>query len=81
LAVRGLDLQMQPAQPLRLSVRETALSDFFARVIVQRNGRINLQDIVKSAKSQQSLEQNATQAADGTAASAEPAPPQAASGP
>lgn len=81
LAVRGLDLQMQPAQPLRLSVRETALSDFFARVIVQRNGRINLQDIVKSAKSQQSLEQNATPAAEGTAASAEPAPPQAASGP
>jgi hypothetical protein len=28
LAVRGLDLNMQPAQPLRVSVRETALSDF-----------------------------------------------------
>lgn len=81
LAVRGLDLQMQPAQPLRLSVRETALSDFFARVIVQRNGRINLQDIVKSAQSQQSLEQNTAPAADGAAAPAEPVPPKAASGP
>ncbi|QXZ08291.1 DUF748 domain-containing protein [Comamonas sp. Y33R10-2] len=58
LAVRGLDLNMQPAQPLRVSVRDTALSDFFARVIVQRNGRINLQDIVKTEKSEQSVEQN-----------------------
>ncbi len=58
LAVRGLDLRMEPASPLRVSVRETALSDFFARVIVQRNGRINLQDIVKTAKSEQSIEQN-----------------------
>ncbi|TYK68428.1 DUF748 domain-containing protein [Comamonas sp. Z3] len=58
LAVRGLDLSMQPAQPLRVSVRETALSDFFARVIVQRNGRINLQDIVKTEKSEQSVAQN-----------------------
>lgn len=58
LMVRGLDLNMQPAQPLRVSVRETALSDFFARVIVQRNGRINLQDIVKTEKSEQSVAQN-----------------------
>lgn len=58
LVVRGLDLNMQPAQPLRVSVRETALSDFFARVIVQRNGRINLQDIVKTEKSEQSVAQN-----------------------
>ena len=58
MALRGLDLNMQPAQPLRVSVRETALSDFFARVIVQRNGRINLQDIVKTEKSEQSVVQN-----------------------
>lgn len=58
LAVRGLDLSLQPAQPLRVNVRETALSDFFARVIVQRNGRINLQDIVKTEKSEQSVAQN-----------------------
>lgn len=58
LAVRGLDLSLQPSQPLRVSVRETALSDFFARVIVQRNGRINLQDIVKTETSEQSVAQN-----------------------
>ena len=58
LAVRGLDLQMRPEKPLQVSVRETALSDFFARVIVQRNGRLNLQDIVKTARSEASLQQN-----------------------
>lgn len=63
LAVRGLDLQMRPEKPLQVSVRETALSDFFARVIVQRNGRLNLQDIVKTARSEASLQQNAEAAA------------------
>ncbi|MEX8193202.1 DUF748 domain-containing protein [Comamonas guangdongensis] len=58
LAVRGLDLSLRPAQPLRVSVRETALGDFFARVIVQRNGRINLQDILKTELSEQSVAQN-----------------------
>ena len=58
LAVRGLDLSMLPAQPLRVTVRETALSDFFARVIVQRNGRINLQDIVKTERAEASVAQN-----------------------
>lgn len=57
LAVRGLDLQMRPGQALQLRVHDTALSDFYARVIVQANGRINLQDIVKTAKSEQSLQQ------------------------
>jgi uncharacterized protein involved in outer membrane biogenesis len=69
LAVRGLDLQLKPAQPLRVSVRETALGDFFARVIVQRNGRINLQDIVKTESSEQSVQQN--QLADAKAAAGE----------
>ncbi len=45
LALRGLALAIEPGQPLALDVRETALTDFFARVIVRENGRINLQDI------------------------------------
>ena len=49
LALRGLDLAMAPGTATQLRVRETALSDFYARVIVQPNGRINLQDIVKSS--------------------------------
>ncbi|WP_027016598.1 DUF748 domain-containing protein [Comamonas composti] len=59
LALRGLDLRLEPAKPLQLSVRETALSDFFARVIVQPNGRLNLQDIMKTARADTSVQQNA----------------------
>jgi len=45
LSLRGVSLALRPGRPLALDVRETALTDFFARVIVQENGRINLQDI------------------------------------
>ncbi|MEW9899072.1 DUF748 domain-containing protein [Chitinivorax sp. PXF-14] len=34
------------SQPLKLDVGEVALSDFFSRLIVNANGRLNLQDIV-----------------------------------
>jgi uncharacterized protein involved in outer membrane biogenesis len=47
LNLRGLALDISPAKPLRLSVGETVLSDYFARVIVQANGRLNLQGLVK----------------------------------
>ncbi|MEO6973057.1 MAG: DUF748 domain-containing protein [Rhodoferax sp.] len=49
LSVRGLDLAMKPGSATRVNVRETALSDFFARIIINPNGRINLQDLVKSS--------------------------------
>lgn len=49
LGLRGVSLDMEPGKPLTLDVQETALSDFFARIIVQENGRINLQDIRKEA--------------------------------
>ncbi|MFO1243935.1 MAG: DUF748 domain-containing protein [Ramlibacter sp.] len=45
LAVRGLAVSMAPGQPTTVDVRETALSDFFARVIISEAGRINLQDL------------------------------------
>jgi uncharacterized protein involved in outer membrane biogenesis len=47
LNLRGLKLALEPAQPTRVDVRETVLSDFFARVIVTPEGRINLQDLLK----------------------------------
>ncbi|OOG55325.1 DUF748 domain-containing protein [Polaromonas sp. C04] len=49
LSVRGLDLTMKPGTATRVNVRQTALSDFYARVIINPNGRINLQDLVKSS--------------------------------
>ncbi|MBF5004636.1 DUF748 domain-containing protein [Diaphorobacter caeni] len=45
LALKGLAVDVVPGKPLTLDVAETTLSDFFARVIVQENGRINLQDL------------------------------------
>ncbi len=48
LGLRGVDLALSPGKPVRVAVRETTLSDFFARVIVHENGRINLQDLVRS---------------------------------
>ena len=48
LGLRGLAVDLAPGKPLSVDVRETALSDFFARVIVQANGRLNLQELVKA---------------------------------
>ncbi len=47
LNVPGIQLAMAPGTATRLSVREATLSDFFAQVIVNEKGRINLQDLVK----------------------------------
>jgi uncharacterized protein involved in outer membrane biogenesis len=47
LQVRGLQLAMSPGQVTRVSVQETVLSDYFARVIIDETGRINLQGLVK----------------------------------
>ncbi|WP_189689276.1 DUF748 domain-containing protein [Pseudorhodoferax aquiterrae] len=64
LRLRGLALEMAPGAALALTVNETALSDFYARVIVDETGRINLQDLVKTAPAD----------AAATAAPAAPAP-------
>jgi len=47
LAVPGIDLTMVPGTPLRLKIREAALSDFYARLIINAQGRLVLQDLVK----------------------------------
>ncbi|CAN5275479.1 DUF748 domain-containing protein [soil metagenome] len=49
LNVRGLKVALEPGKATRVDVRETVLSDFFARVIVMPDGRINLQDLMKPA--------------------------------
>ncbi|MDF1486204.1 DUF748 domain-containing protein [Ramlibacter sp. H39-3-26] len=68
LALRGVDVALAPRQPLAVDVRETVLSDFFARIVVQETGRLNLQDLVK--------QDTAAAPAPSTApAAAQPAPP------
>lgn len=43
LAVNGIDLQ---SDPFKLALNDVALSDFYSRLILSREGRLNLQDIV-----------------------------------
>ncbi len=49
LSLRGLDLAVAPGQATRLAVAETTLSDFFARLVLDENGRLNLQDVARAA--------------------------------
>ncbi|MDO9196650.1 DUF748 domain-containing protein [Rhodoferax sp.] len=49
LSLRGLDAAVAPGVASRFAVRETVLSDFFARLILSEAGRLNLQDVVKSS--------------------------------
>ncbi len=62
LQVRGLRLAMAPGEATRVSVEQTVLSDYFARVIIDETGRINLQGLVKEKEG-----------GDGDAAAATPA--------
>jgi Domain of Unknown Function (DUF748) len=48
LNVRALAVEMNPGAALKVDVGEAALTDFFARVLISEQGRINLADIVKS---------------------------------
>lgn len=43
LALNGINVQ---SEPLRLDLNEVALSDFYSRLILSKEGRLNLQDIV-----------------------------------
>lgn len=47
LNLRGVALALAPGTATRVSVKETALSDFYARVILDASGRLNLQDLLK----------------------------------
>lgn len=47
LSLRGVEVSMADGALRRLSVAETALQDFFARVIIDSTGRINLQDLLR----------------------------------
>ncbi|MBK7001524.1 MAG: DUF748 domain-containing protein [Rhodoferax sp.] len=48
LNMPGIAFTMAPGTTTRFAAREAALSDFYARVIVGKTGRINLQDLIKS---------------------------------
>ena len=48
LGLRGLSVALAPHTAPRVEVKETSLADFYARVTINENGRINLSDIAKS---------------------------------
>jgi len=70
LNLRGLDVALTPGTATRVDVKETVLSDFFARIIIHETGRINLQDLVKS--SAQTTTEAAPKAGEGRAAPLSP---------
>ncbi len=55
LSLRGGELKMAAGVMTHLKIAETALSDFFARVAIDAQGRLNLQNLIKAEPSVPSL--------------------------
>ncbi len=73
LFVGGIDMNLAP---FALKADQVALSDFFARIIIDPTGRINLQDIVRDVGARRkSLTEVNAPAAQATAAAKSEAPP------
>ena len=72
LNVKALAVDMTPGAPLKVDVGEAALTDFFARILISEQGRINLADIVKSDPSAVTTTLSAT---NSVAPRADPMPP------
>jgi len=75
LSVSGIDFNMNDAKgPLQLGVNNVALSDFYARVILNANGRLNLQDVMAggAAKGEAAPSTSLTQANPASAPEAKP---------
>lgn len=47
LGLRGLDVALVPGSATRLAVAETVLSDFYARLVLDEAGRLNVLDVLK----------------------------------
>ena len=62
LSLRGLDVALAPGSPARVKVQETALSDFFARLVLFEDGQLNLSNLVKSTPVKDAKPQQAASA-------------------
>jgi len=77
LNLSRLDVKLAPALPPQVTVERGALSDFFARIAIQENGRINLQDISKLAAAEAAATTSGTPSTTTpavTSAAAQPSP-------
>ncbi|MCE9659002.1 MAG: DUF748 domain-containing protein [Burkholderiales bacterium] len=50
LSLRGIDVALAGAAAPRVAIAETALSDFFARVVLDEQGRLNLQEVARAGE-------------------------------
>jgi len=57
LFLEGMDVRMAP---FSLAIRQVALNDFFARVSINPDGRINLQELLRSAPTEAAPDKPAT---------------------
>ncbi|TXK33334.1 DUF748 domain-containing protein [Ottowia sp. GY511] len=73
LRLGGVDVQLDPGKPLQVDVKDTQLSDFYARLLIHPNGRINLQDLVKSKDGDATVTAAAAPVATRSAAVGQPA--------
>ncbi len=55
LAIPSVDVRVPSGAPPSIALGDVALADFYARVIVNANGRLNLQDVVSSPGQAQSV--------------------------
>lgn len=75
LQLRGLRVRSAPGQPASVQVAETVLSDYFARVLIDEQGRVNLQGLVKpSADAPVATPAGAPASVSASAAAPAPAP-------
>ncbi|WP_137924554.1 DUF748 domain-containing protein [Cupriavidus sp. 2SB] len=88
LSVTGIDFGMDETKgPMQIGINNVALSDFYARVILNANGRLNLQDVMAGgaekgeAAPSTSLTQANPASAPPAASAAKAAPAQASTGP
>jgi hypothetical protein len=82
LSFTGVDVALAPGAATRVSVAGTVLSDFYARLILDQTGRLNLQDLTKKpAVDQVDAGKGASKNAASSATSAASAPSVAASTP
>ena len=81
LNLRGLDVALNPGSVTRVEVKETALSDFYARIVVDETGRINLQDLVKPDASSAPVATNKVAASAGNTSASAPKDVKAAAAP
>ncbi|HEX4235654.1 MAG TPA: DUF748 domain-containing protein, partial [Caldimonas sp.] len=73
LSLRGIDLAIAPGAATRFGVAETALSDFFARIVLDENGRLNLEDVTHPASAAASASSPASAPQSAAAAATAPA--------